>query len=134
MSDEPDKWKRGKGWFAPLAVLAATPASDSGERPGLPDACRLCGQRHPRLSRNETCPTATTATRDAQPAEERLDAERFAEALIRAVEQADHDYMLHDNDISDADQWTEEMMAVYSATVGGVLLLIRRLASDQEGQ
>lgn len=65
--------------------------------------------------------------------ERRLDETRDAafDAVVRRLEQSDHDYMLHDNDISDADQWTEDMMTVYSATVAGLLAAIEEVRRDR---
>jgi len=46
------------------------------------------------------------------------------EDLRKRIETLDHDYMLHVHELSDADQWTDDQMQTYAATVAGVLRLL----------
>lgn len=69
---------------------------------------------------------------EAIAAIEREAAESERERLTRLIEQRDHDYALHLEDVSPSDTWTEAMLEVYSATVGGVLDLLRPPNGDEQ--
>lgn len=58
-------------------------------------------------------------------------------ALTRAIEQADHDWLCAEEDISDPDQWTDDQLSAHAATLAAVLNIIwsrsKPVGEDLEG-